>query len=73
MQKELQIWRSEASKWGEQLAKEFQAFNLLDNTPLTTLDEQIERHKLSIKQLQRHILANGMKITGMVDLVIGDV
>lgn len=73
MHKELQIWRSEALKWGEQLAKELQANHLLDDTSLTTLDEQIEKHKLSIKQLQRHILANNTKIAGMASLVIGDV
>lgn len=71
MEKELQVWRTEASKWCEQLANEVQAHSLLDTSPVTSIDEQIEKHKFSIKQLQRQILLNNEKIAGMVHLVIG--
>lgn len=72
MHKELQIWRSEARTWGEQLAEEVQSDGALDNAPLVAMNEQIHKRKVSIKQLQRKIVVNNEKIAGMLNLVIGD-
>eukprot|EP00892_Ulva_mutabilis_P005386 jgi/Ulvmu1/3219/UM015_0260.1 len=72
MKKELQVWRSEAERWGEQLAEEKHTWASLDKTPLTTLDDQIQKRKVSIGQIKRRILSNDDRIAEMLNLVIGD-
>lgn len=74
MQKELQVWRSEAILWQERLEGEMrqQADTSGEQAQLAALDEQVKKRASGIKMLKRQVIENEKTLSQLVNLLIGD-
>lgn len=73
MQKELQTWRNEASRWQQRLHGSGQAAGeaSLNRAALDTLNDEIAKKQNSIKLLKRQAITNEKQLSDLLDVVIG--
>jgi peptidoglycan hydrolase CwlO-like protein len=74
MQKELQSWRSEASRWQQRLhsAERGAHASATEQAAVDSISEEIGKRKHSIKLLKRQIVENENKLAHLLAVVIGD-